>query len=152
MCVCVCACVYVCLCKCVYACLRVSLYGCLCALAGMCVCVCVCVCVCMCVCDFSCRHLFSQLTTLGFLTFLLCQGKGSLDPVINRAGEKAYTPYEVFTVRANQRYRFRVISNGIQNCPIRISIDNHVITIIATDGTPVEPMDVDSFNLFAGER
>ena len=109
----------------------------------MCVCVCVCV-----VCDFNCNTPFLSPNHCS----LLCQGKGSIDPVINKAGEKAHTPPEVFTVRANRRYRFRVISNGIQNCPIRISVDNHVITIIATDGTPVDPVEVDSFNLFAGER
>ncbi|KAL8625054.1 hypothetical protein ACOMHN_012063 [Nucella lapillus] len=83
---------------------------------------------------------------------ILVNGKGSLDPVINEAGEKAFTPHEVFTVQANRTYRFRAVSNGILNCPIRISIDNHVIKIIATDGTPVEPFEVDSLNLFAGER
>ncbi|XP_076435502.1 uncharacterized protein LOC143275348 isoform X3 [Babylonia areolata] len=83
---------------------------------------------------------------------ILVNGKGSLDPVLNEDGEKAFTPHEVFNVRPNQRYRFRAVSNGILNCPIRISIDNHVLKIIATDGTPVKPFEVDSFNLFSGER
>lgn len=84
---------------------------------------------------------------------MLINGKGSIDPVTDKTtGKEAYTPPAIFTVLANRRYRFRVISNGIQNCPIKISIDSHVIKIIATDGTPIEPIDVDSFNIFAGER
>ncbi|XP_070173598.1 uncharacterized protein [Littorina saxatilis] len=83
---------------------------------------------------------------------MLVNGKGKLDPVTNKAGQEAFTPREEFTVQPNGRYRFRVMSNGILNCPIKISIDNHMISIIATDGTPVEPMQVDSFNIFAGER
>ena len=31
-------------------------------------------------------------------------------------------------------------------------MDNHSLTIIATDGFPVKPMTVESLNVFAGER
>ena len=41
-----------------------------------------------------------------------------------------------------KRYRFRFISNGIINCPMKISVDNHKITIISSDGQPIEPFEV----------
>ncbi|XP_061163506.1 uncharacterized protein LOC133172595 isoform X2 [Saccostrea echinata] len=62
------------------------------------------------------------------------------------------TPHAVFAVTHGQRYRFRVASNGVNNCPIEVSIDNHTITVISSDGTPFKPVHLQSFNIFAGER
>jgi hypothetical protein len=62
------------------------------------------------------------------------------------------TPRAIFTVKQGQRYRFRVASNGVNNCPIEFSIDNHTLTVISSDGTPFKPVHVQSFNIFAGER
>lgn len=62
------------------------------------------------------------------------------------------TPREKFTVKRDLRYRFRVVSNGILNCPLRVSVDDHKMEIIASDGAPVESIEVESFNIFAGER
>ncbi|ESO96136.1 hypothetical protein LOTGIDRAFT_231844 [Lottia gigantea] len=62
------------------------------------------------------------------------------------------TPNEVFKVKMNETYRFRVASNAIFNCPLQISIDDHTMTVIASDGSPFDPVVVDSFNIFAGER
>lgn len=45
-----------------------------------------------------------------------------------------------------------MISNGLMNCPIQFSVDNHTLVVIATDGFPVEPITVESLNVFAGER
>lgn len=39
------------------------------------------------------------------------------------------------------RYRFRVISNGFLNCPIQLSIDNHTLLAIASDGGPIQPVE-----------
>ena len=50
------------------------------------------------------------------------------------------------------RYRFRVISAAILNCPIQFSIDDHTLMVIASDGGNFDPIVVDSFNVFAGER
>ena len=55
-------------------------------------------------------------------------------------------------VRQGSRYRFRVASNGIMNCPLKVSVDNHTMDIIAMDGFDVEPVTVQYFNMFAGER
>ncbi|XP_021367995.1 laccase-1-like isoform X1 [Mizuhopecten yessoensis] len=62
------------------------------------------------------------------------------------------TPYEVFNVERGRRYRFRIISNGILNCPVQFSIDNHTLRVISSDGNPFQYIDVESINLFAGER
>ena len=40
-----------------------------------------------------------------------------------------------------RRYRMRVISNGFLNCPIQLSVDNHTLLIIASDGGPVQPIE-----------
>ena len=63
-----------------------------------------------------------------------------------------FTPQSVFTVKPMKRYRFRIISNGVNNCPIQFSIDSHNLTMIASDGSAFKPLEVQSFNIFAGER
>ncbi|XP_069129876.1 uncharacterized protein [Argopecten irradians] len=66
--------------------------------------------------------------------------------------ENITTPHSVFNVERGRRYRFRIISNGILNCPIQLSIDNHTLRVISSDGNPFRPVDVQSLNIFAGER
>ncbi|VDI01894.1 Hypothetical predicted protein [Mytilus galloprovincialis] len=63
-----------------------------------------------------------------------------------------HTPHALFKVKQGKRYRFRIISNGIANCPIQFSIDHHSLTMISTDGSPFNPILVESFTIFAGER
>lgn len=46
----------------------------------------------------------------------------------------------------------RVISNGFINCPIEISVDNHTLTVINSDGFDFEPVQVESIVLHSGER
>jgi L-ascorbate oxidase len=60
------------------------------------------------------------------------------------------TPRAVFTVKKGFRYRFRLINAGSLYCPIRISIDNHNITVISTDGNDVEAIEVESLTIYAG--
>ncbi|GFS09752.1 laccase 1, partial [Elysia marginata] len=67
-------------------------------------------------------------------------------------GSFHYTPYAEFKVTAGERYRFRLISNGIMNCPIQFSIDDHTMTVIASDGHPILPFVVDSIVVNSGER
>lgn len=38
------------------------------------------------------------------------------------------------------RYRFRVINAEFLNCPIELSVDNHTITIISSDGNDFHPI------------
>lgn len=62
------------------------------------------------------------------------------------------TPHAVFHVLHGFRYRFRLISNGVNNCPIHFSVDNHTLFVISSDGSPFRPLEVESLNLFTGER
>ena len=51
----------------------------------------------------------------------------------------------------NVSYRFRMI--GAQSLfAYRVSISDHKLTIIATDGYPVQPVDVDYIIIHSGER
>lgn len=68
------------------------------------------------------------------------------------AGKIASAPFEVFNVEKHSRYRFRLINSGFLNCPLEISIDNHTLLIIASDGHYIEPISVDSLISYAGER
>lgn len=60
--------------------------------------------------------------------------------------------YEELLVTAGKRYRLRVINNGIFNCPLEFSVENHRMLVVSTDGNDIEPIQVDSFYLSAGER
>lgn len=59
-------------------------------------------------------------------------------------------PRSQFDVKAGSRYRFRAINSGTFYCPLEISIQNHTMTVIATDGHSTEPMEVASFILLLG--
>lgn len=61
-------------------------------------------------------------------------------------------PFEVFNVTQGYRYRFRTINTGFLNCPIQISVDNHTLLVIQSDGYDLEPVEVKSFVAYAGER
>ena len=61
-------------------------------------------------------------------------------------------PYEVFNVVKGQRYRFRHINAGFLNCPIEMSIDNHTITVIASDGNSIQSIEATFLVTYAGER
>ena len=63
-----------------------------------------------------------------------------------------YSHHEIFEVEKGQRYRFRVIDTGIAACQLRFSIDGHVLTLIATDGNPVEPFNLTSVALDSADR
>lgn len=41
----------------------------------------------------------------------------------------------------NARYRFRLINAEFLNCPIELSIDNHTIRVISSDGRDIEPVE-----------
>lgn len=66
--------------------------------------------------------------------------------------EATMTPLEVFHVTAGGSYRFRTINAGFLNCPVEISIDDHNITVISSDGGYFEPVVVSTLVTYAGER
>lgn len=69
-----------------------------------------------------------------------------------REYETIPTPFEVFYVDKGSTYRFRTINSGFLNCPLEISIDNHTLLVISSDGHYIEPVEVDSLVSYAGER
>jgi len=84
---------------------------------------------------------------------MLINGKGVYQTITDPStNTSSVTPREELVMEPGKRYRMRVASNGIVLCPIRISVDGHVLEVIATDGSPVEPLEVESFTIHAGER
>lgn len=60
---------------------------------------------------------------------------------------------ESYKISKGKRYRFRIAYAGsVNNCPITLKIDRHLIKIIAIDGNPVTPYEVTSVTLTKGER
>lgn len=62
------------------------------------------------------------------------------------------TPRSSFNVQSGKRYRFRILNTGVQYCPLEFSIDQHNLTVISTDGNPIQPVTIKSFNILPGER
>ncbi|CAH1790455.1 unnamed protein product [Owenia fusiformis] len=60
-------------------------------------------------------------------------------------------PLEVFNVTRATKYKFRVIAAG-SLYPFRISVDSHILTIIASDGYDLKPVVAESFIINPGER
>ncbi|XP_064615679.1 uncharacterized protein LOC135479706 [Liolophura sinensis] len=84
---------------------------------------------------------------------MLINGMGAYQEFFDHTtNQTVFTPKAEFKVSKGYRYRFRVISNGVLNCPILFSIDNHTLEVIASDGAPFEPYTVDSIVVYAGER
>ncbi|XP_041470356.1 laccase-like [Lytechinus variegatus] len=85
--------------------------------------------------------------------------EGPVTILINGMGASAVygstsstTPRVIYEVQQGKRYRFRVISSAITNIPMKVSVDGHKITLISSDGDNFEPLEVDAFFLFGGER
>nr|CAH7745046.1 unnamed protein product [Callosobruchus chinensis] len=85
-------------------------------------------------------------------TTLLINGLGRFKEFNTDINETIYTPMERFNVEQGYRYRFRIINAGFLNCPIEISIDNHTLTVIGTDGDSIKPLEAASLVTYAGER
>ncbi|KAI5742977.1 hypothetical protein M8J77_013259 [Diaphorina citri] len=67
-------------------------------------------------------------------------------------GTGTLTPYSVFKVTRGKRYRFRIIGASCSICPLLIAFEKHRLLFIASDGTPVNPVTVDSITILPGER
>ena len=61
------------------------------------------------------------------------------------------TPFEKINVEPGKTYRFRVINVGTMY-QLRISVDGHNISVMATDGYDIIPQVVESFIINPGER
>ncbi|KAJ8683446.1 hypothetical protein QAD02_019238 [Eretmocerus hayati] len=82
---------------------------------------------------------------------LIVNGKGRFHE-FKRNNKSYYTPTEIFAVDENKRYRFRLINTGADDCPIRVSFDKHVMTVISLDGKDIEPTLVTAIDSWPGER
>ncbi|PPR00250.1 hypothetical protein CVT24_005018 [Panaeolus cyanescens] len=74
--------------------------------------------------------------------------------LINGKGRYALgpsTPLAVVTVEQGKRYRMRLINIACDPNYI-FSIDDHTLTIIEVDGENVDPVTVDSLQIFVGQR
>ncbi|XP_018803993.1 PREDICTED: laccase-5 isoform X2 [Bactrocera latifrons] len=81
---------------------------------------------------------------------VLINGKGQFrDP---NTGFMTNTPLEIFTITPGRRYRFRMINAFASVCPAQVTIEGHTMTVISTDGEPVQPVDVNTIISFSGER
>ncbi|KAG8247179.1 iron assimilation by reduction and transport [Homalodisca vitripennis] len=65
-----------------------------------------------------------------------------------------HTRLAVFTVQQGflEPVTFRWINSGAHDCPVDLNIDGHPITAIASDGSDIEPVTVDSLVSYTGER
>ncbi|KAG6875491.1 hypothetical protein C0992_003629, partial [Termitomyces sp. T32_za158] len=61
------------------------------------------------------------------------------------------SPLAVISVTKGRRYRFRLVSMSCDPNYV-FSIDGHTMTIIEVDGVNVQPLTVDSIQIFAGQR
>ncbi|XP_065363215.1 uncharacterized protein Mco3 [Calliphora vicina] len=82
---------------------------------------------------------------------ILINGKGR-NHLNNWPDNDARNRYERLRVSPNMRYRMRVISNGVFNCPLEFSIENHKMLMIATDGNDIQPIYADKFFMSSAER
>ncbi|RVE44181.1 hypothetical protein evm_011175 [Chilo suppressalis] len=82
---------------------------------------------------------------------LLINGFGRFK-FFNDSAKPIYMKAARFNVEQGFKYRFRVINAEFLNCPIELSVDNHNITIIASDGYDLEPITATSLVTYAGER
>jgi len=62
------------------------------------------------------------------------------------------TPYALFRVTPEMRYRFRLIGAHSAMCPLVFAIERHRMTVIAVDGDPVRALPVDSITIAPGMR
>lgn len=80
---------------------------------------------------------------------LLINGKGQFrDP---NTGFMTNTPLEVYTITPGRRYRFRMINSLASVCPAQLTFQGHGLTLIATDGEPVHPVQVNTVISFSGK-
>lgn len=76
----------------------------------------------------------------------LINGKG-------RTIESPDTPLSKFLVEYGKRYRFRLAyGGGFKSCPVRFSIEKHIMKLVALDGKAIQSKYVNSIELGRGER
>ncbi|XP_065222677.1 uncharacterized protein LOC135847170 [Planococcus citri] len=61
------------------------------------------------------------------------------------------TPFAEFFVKPNKKYRFRIVSTSSTTCSFQFTIEGHAMTLIATDGYPILPVNVRSLYMAGGD-
>ncbi|XP_033746718.1 laccase-like [Pecten maximus] len=84
------------------------------------------------------------------LTSVLINGRGRYYTNTS-TNDHNEAPLETFSVEQGKQYRFRVINVGSGHT-FRVSVDNHDIKLIASDGRDFIPVDAESFIFSPGER
>ncbi|XP_069675364.1 uncharacterized protein [Periplaneta americana] len=82
-------------------------------------------------------------------TFLL-DGRGR--PKSTQIPVGPTVPYKEVWVQRGKRHRLRFIAGLCTVCGVELTIEDHDMTLIATDGAPVNPVKVSSIIMFSGER
>ncbi|KAJ8683448.1 hypothetical protein QAD02_019240 [Eretmocerus hayati] len=82
---------------------------------------------------------------------IIVNGKGRLNP-FTRNNTLYYTPTELFAVDQGKKYRFRLINAGADDCPIRLSFDQHTMKVLSLDAKDIHPVVVDAIDIWPGER
>ena len=62
----------------------------------------------------------------------------------------APVPYKEVWVERGKRFRLRLVGGLCTVCGVQFSIEGHDLTLIATDGTPVNPVIVRSVVIYSG--
>jgi FtsP/CotA-like multicopper oxidase with cupredoxin domain len=60
-------------------------------------------------------------------------------------------PLAQYTVAAGTTRRFRIVHSGFW-FPLEVSVDGHRLRIVASDSGPIQPIEVDAFDIMPGER
>nr|CAH7753855.1 unnamed protein product [Callosobruchus chinensis] len=83
-------------------------------------------------------------------TILLSEwSNGSLVLINGRSSLNATT----FHVKKGKRHKFRLIyASGLMNCPIKVTIAEHVMLVVALDGNDIKSHEADRIILGKGER
>ncbi|XP_064087026.1 LOW QUALITY PROTEIN: uncharacterized protein LOC135201744 [Macrobrachium nipponense] len=82
---------------------------------------------------------------------MLVNGQGPQQH-FNATPVSAAIPYKRFTVIPGNRYRMRLINAAVLNCPVTVAIEQHILTVIETDGNPIVPVNTSSLVIYPGER
>ncbi|XP_020300283.1 laccase-5-like isoform X2 [Pseudomyrmex gracilis] len=80
----------------------------------------------------------------------LINGRGNWTDPVTRVSTNV--PLSMFMVESGKRYRFRLINACSTICLSEVTIENHSVTLIATDGENIMPTPVKTLTTSSGER
>ena len=75
------------------------------------------------------------------------------EALVNGRGSQDGRPFPLatFHVQPGKAHLLRVVNSGDET-PVKITIDNHLLRVVALDGVDVEPMEVDAVIMHVAER